>query len=179
MARIEQSAPHIPNISDILLRMPPVLIRSNFYGDPQVIEDAINTYRKNEEEKAKKEGYAEAFTKIAKTIKKKIDNYISSLTEIADIVSSVTKEAFKDEELKITAIRTNFYFDTGRINILFIIDGDIEREVRFCSILNEVEKFILEEENLIAELFYINRRGKELDEESIKRDYPFVRKINS
>lgn len=65
--------------------------------------------------------------------------------------------------------------DTVRINscgMLYIIDTDIEGEVQVSSVLSEMEKTILETKNLVMELFYINRRGKELDEDSIKRDYP-------
>lgn len=179
MAKVEQFTHSMSDISNIFLHSLPPTIGLGLFENHQIIKEVSSNYIKNEVEKAKKEGYKEALVKIARELKKKIDEYILFLTKIANIVSNITKKEFKTQELKITTIRTNFYFDTRQINILFIIDGDIENEIRFSSILNEVEKAILKTENFIAELFYINSRNRKLDKNSIECDYPFFRKIKS
>ena len=128
-------------------------------------------------EKAKREGATEAVKKISVEIIKQMQSYANLITKIVDFVYKVSKDEFKDKEFKIIEGRTNFCFETRRINILFVIDANFENELFFSNMLNDISKMVLEEDNFIAELFYINKKNTDLDVSLINNEYPFVRKI--
>lgn len=178
MEKIKQ--PTFPKVSEDFSRFPPLPVREGLFGDPEVVKKIISEYtRRYELKRAQEKGYKKALIDIQREVRKQVDGYISLLTKISDFVYEITEEPFKEFDFKVTGIRTNFYFETQRINILFVIDTDFEAERFFSDLLDEVEKTILDKENFVAELFYINGRSKKLDETSIEHDYPIFRKIKS
>lgn len=150
----------------------------NLFTGPQGIDILISEVIKQKEEEAKKEGRLEAFREISSEVIKQIESYVMLLTRIVDFITEMINVEFKGKDIKIIQARTNFDFNTFKINILFIIDANPGGELAFLGLSNGAERAILESDNFIAELFYINKRGSELDESTIECDYPFIRKSN-
>ncbi len=145
------------------------------------VKHLIDEYVKEKINRAREEGYEQAQADFKKEIKEiintartEIDNYISLVTRIADYTYERSKEISK-ESFQLLQTRTNFYFGTRRIKILFIINTDFEKEISFSNLLIEVEKDVFEKENFLCELLYINKKGIELNEPSIDCDFPLTR----
>ena len=149
--------------------------RLKLFEGPQEIETLISKHIKDREQKAKREGYQAALEEIGAEARKQIDQYIFLVNKIAGIVRDVVTKKFPENELKILESRTNFHFDSFHIDILFMIETSLEKEFEFTQILNAIKSFVLQEDQFVAELFYLNIRGKELDQCSIDNDYPFLR----
>ncbi|PIY82939.1 MAG: hypothetical protein COX96_04540 [Candidatus Omnitrophica bacterium CG_4_10_14_0_2_um_filter_44_9] len=147
------------------------------YQNQEDLLALVLDFIKAKEEKAKKEGILEVVEKITSEIKKQMQTYVDLVTKIVDFIYATAKEEFKDKDLKILVSRTNFCFETKGINILFIIDASFENELTFSTMLHEVSQMVLEQDNFISELFYLNKRNIELDEDLIMNEYPFQRKI--
>ena len=179
MAKVDFSTHTNVDIPSTFLNFPPLPVRLDLFESSEIIKDAISKFIERESERIKKEGYKEALAEIIGGVRKQVDNYISLITKIADFVDDVTNKKFKKLDFKLTEVRTNFYFETQRINILFVIDADFKDEIPFSNFLNELEQTILKAENFIAELFYVNRRNTKLDKTSIECDYPCLKKLKS
>ena len=149
--------------------------RLKLFEGPQEIEALISKHIKDREKKARREGYQAALKEMSAEVLKQIDQYIFLVTKIVDIVQEVATKRFQENELKILESRANFHLDSFNINVLFIIKAPLEREFEFTQLLNSIKSFVLQEEQFVAELFYINAKNKELDQISINNDYPFVR----
>ena len=124
-------------------------------------------------------GYNLALKNIEANITKQLDNYILLNTKIADFIAEEIKVKFKLEEFKLIETRANFYkFSGGLVNIVFVIETEIENQLWLASLLSGIEKKIFEEDKMICELMFINKKGKEVDTELLCCNYPFFRKIN-
>lgn len=149
--------------------------RLKLFEGPQEIETLIANHIKEREEKAKREGYQAAMEEMRTEARRQIDQYIFLVTKIVDIVRDVARKKFNENELKILEARTNFHLDSFHINTLFVIKASLEKEFEFTQILNSIKSFVLQEDQFVAELFYVNTKDNELDHCSIDNDYPFVR----
>ena len=89
-------------------------------------------------------------------------------------MTTIEKE-FAGQDLKINEARTNFSFETLAINVLFIIDADIDSELRFSQFLTQSKKSIYESDKYFSDIFYINKRDAKIDVDAINHDYPFTR----
>jgi hypothetical protein len=132
------------------------------------------TQQIDELQRAKKEGYDKALLELRAKVKERINQYLFFLTQVTDAVYTKADEKFKECDFKISKIRTNFYFDTQRINLLFIIDADYKYEKDFHKSLLEIEQFVLKTKNSVVELLYLNNRSKTLDTISISCDFPII-----
>ena len=139
-------------------------------------KEFVEAYIKYVESKAKEEGKQELLRKISSGIGKQIDEYINLVTKIADVVCEGTNKEFGDGNLNIVDVRTDFHFNTRKIEILFVIDADDKSEISFCELLNIVRQLVLKEQNFVAKLLYINKRGAKLDSQLIRSDYPLERR---
>jgi hypothetical protein len=156
----------------------PFVARLNLFKGPdirQLISEYVE-YRVQEARKeAFKEGFEEAIGKIKETISKEIEDYMALITKIVDLVYEIVKKEFKD--LKIIEERTNFYFGSKWIKILFIIETESsESEIDFSNFLNEVEKVVFDKLKYACELLFLNKKNVEIDQDSLNNDYPFIRK---
>lgn len=149
--------------------------RLKLFEGPQEIEALIAKHIRDKEEKAKKEGYQAAIEEMRAEARKRIDQYIFLVTKIVDIVREVATKKFGGNELRILESRTNFHLDSFQVNVLFVVETSLEKEFEFTQILNSIKNFVLQEDQFVAELFYVNTKDKELDHCSIDNDYPFVR----
>lgn len=156
----------------------PFVARLDLFKGPdirQLISEYVEYKVQEAKKEAFKEGYKEAIEKIKEAINKEIEDYMALVTKIVDLVYEITKKEFKN--LKIIEERTNFYFGSKWIKVLFIIEATSpEDEIDFSNFLNEVEKIVFDKLNYVCELLFINKKNVEIDRESLNNDYPFVRK---
>lgn len=108
-----------------------------------------------------------------------VGDYLSSILRIGESICNMVSKEFTDRELKVVQVRTNFDFHTWVVKILFLIDADPRKELRFSQLLNQIEKVILLKERFMPELIFVNRRNTEIDCSSLRRDFPFAGKIRS
>lgn len=127
---------------------------------------------REEIERAKRIGYKEAIEKLKKDIQKNLERYITQVAKTTYIVEKAVSKFLPG--LKIIQCRANFYFSSTAINLFFVIDAAIEDEITFSNILNGIEQAMLKEDNFIVETYFINKRGKEIDYDSLKNEYPFL-----
>jgi len=154
-------------------------LESCIYEDQQVIKKQIDTFIKAQDlKRAEEKGYKKAHKEIEENIKKIVDGYLILVTKIADFINDIAKKEFEGFDIKIIETRTNFYFLTQRISLLFIVDGSFNSEKEFSTLLNQAEQEFLEKGNILTELLYLNCRKENLDHETIEHDYPFKRKID-
>ncbi|RKY43983.1 MAG: hypothetical protein DRP81_06225 [Candidatus Omnitrophota bacterium] len=168
---------NIFQISEDFLSYPFVARLELFKGPDirQLISKYVEYRIQEAKEEAFKEGYKEAIEKIKETINKEIEDYMALVTKIVDLVYETAKKEFKD--LKIIEERTNFYFSSKWIKILFIIETESsESEIDFSNFLNEVEKVVFDKLKYACELFFLNKKNVEIDQDSLNNDYPFIRK---
>ena len=76
--------------------------------------------------------------------------------------------------MTIIEFRVHLDFHAQPINLFFLLETNAEGERDFANIVNGIEQIVLGEENLSAEIFYLNRAGKKLDSASIQSDYPYI-----
>ena len=167
---------NIFQISEDFLTYPYVARLELFKGPDirQLISKYVEYRIQEARKEAFKEGYKEAIEKIKEAINKEIEDYMALVTKIVDLVYEIAKKEFKD--LKIIEERTNFYFGSKWIKVLFIIEASCEDEIDFSNFLNEVEKIVFDKLNYACELLFLNKKNVEIDQESLNNDYPFVRK---
>jgi len=153
----------------------------DLFAGEKDLKELIDAYLQEKILQAKKEGYQKAQQDFKEEIKKiinlarsEIDSYINLVTRIADYAYEKTGEIFK-EALKIVETRTNFYFGTQRIRILFVVEGDYTKEIELANFLQGIEKEVFEKENFFCELLYINKKGADLNSPSVDSDFPLVR----
>jgi hypothetical protein len=151
--------------------------RLSLYEGPQNIETLISDFIKQREEQAKKEGIRETIEKIMSLARKQIDDYVLLITKIVDIVYEEVKRQPSEFNFNTIKVQTNFYFDTHKISILFIIDTNPENELKFANLLHEIEKIVFQKDHFVAELLYVNQNDSNIDYESITQDYPYHRKF--
>lgn len=143
-------------------------------------EDSVKTiveqFVKQKLNEARKEGEKRVLQNIAREVKKWTDDYLILINKIVEILSETAKENLAKGDFKIIEARTNFHFDTRAINILFIIDAGLKDEIEFCGLISETKKSVFQEDNFLAEIFYINKRNAEIDLDSVYSDLPYYRK---
>jgi len=147
------------------------------FSGPQGIDNLISDYIKQREEAARQEGVKEVIEKLVSRIRAQTENYMLLITRIVDFIYELIGKDFKEKDIKIIEARTNFYLETQWINVLFVIDADSENELAFSQMLSDIQRFILEKEHHIAEIFYVNTRDATIDKDSVYADYPYIRKI--
>lgn len=149
------------------------------FTEKEQIKELIEAYYHSRITQAKEEGYLKAQKDIEEEIlnlaRSEIDNYISLVTRIADFVNKRVNDYFK-KTINIIQTRTNFYFGTRRIKIMFIIQCDNDKEIEFADLLQGVEKEVFEKDNFFCELLFINTKEVKPDSASINNDFPLIRK---
>jgi len=151
--------------------------------DPKaIVSDFIEQESAVREELAKGDGgmrSMELSQGIQLEVMEYIGDYLSSTVRIGESICNMVTREFTYEELRVVQVRTNFDFRTWFIRILFIIDADPRKELRFSQLLNQTEKVILLKERFMPELIFINRRSTKIDSNSLRHDFPFAGKIRS
>jgi hypothetical protein len=152
---------------------------TDMFDDKEKIRALVTQFIEHKVEEAKRQGAQEAILKLRTEVERQIDNYVLVITKIVDMINHVAREEFKASDpklgLKVVESRTNFDLYNMAIKLLFIIDADLEAELEFSDLLSRTEKFVLEKEGFLSDIFYINKRNSTLDYDSISQDYPFVR----
>ena len=156
----------------------PFVARLNLFRGPdiyQLISEYVECRIQEAKKEAFREGFEEAIERIKEAINKEIEDYMALVTKIVDFIYEIVKKEFKD--LKIIEERTNFYFGSKWIKILFIIETESsELEIGLSNFLNEVEKVVFNKLNYVCELLFLNKKNVEIDQESLNNDYPFIRR---
>lgn len=125
-----------------------------------------------------KKGAEDTIKTLDNAIADYIDNFILVNTKIVDFVKSVIEKEKKDS-IKLIEARANFhYLTSGLINSLFIVETDIENELWLAQLLSSLSKKVLEEYKYVAEIRFINKKGKELENSFIDSEFPAIRSFN-
>ncbi|MDD5226062.1 MAG: hypothetical protein PHV97_02625, partial [Candidatus Omnitrophica bacterium] len=69
--------------------------------------------------------------------------------------------------------RAKLSFGSDWLNLCFVIDSSLEEEKKFSGMLDSFEKAILEQKNMVLEMFFANDRDGKVDYTTLKNDYPF------
>jgi hypothetical protein len=142
------------------------------------IPGLIETAKRQSFVEGVKKGTEETIKTLDNAIADYIDNFILVNTKIVDFVKSIIEKEKKDS-IKLIEARANFhYLTSGLINTLFIIETDIENELWFVQLLSSLSKKVLEEYKYIAEIRFINKKGKELEEGFINSEFPAQRSFH-
>jgi|GEM_PF-3201008 len=145
----------------------------SFFDGPQTFDALLREAL----ERARQQGIKEAIDKISAGITERLKKHISEVIRAVSLLDTVAKKVLPN--LQIKDYRSKLSFDSGWINIFFVISSSLEDEIAFSNVLNGVEQIILKEDNFIIETFFINERDKEIDYSAIKNDYPFtIKPIN-
>jgi hypothetical protein len=152
----------------------------SLFDDVPRLKEEIARFIDLKVQEAKKQATREVLVQLKKQASKEIDGYMRLVTKIVDITIKIANEHKKNNDkfdLKILEARTNFDFLHKEIKLLFIVDSDIDSETNFSEILNIMESTVLEKENYLSDILYINSRGSELDTGSIDKDFPSIWKM--
>lgn len=142
------------------------------FEGPQTFEDLLTETIKNKIEKARQEGFDEAIKKVMQTTEKLLQDYILLITKIGKTVTDISSQQFK--EIGVKQFRAKIAFDSRWINLCFVINASLEDEFKFSNLLNEFERAVLNQNNQIAEIFYVNEKDRTIDYASLKTDYPYA-----
>lgn len=169
----------IPNIAEDFSSFIPYTLQNAFSSPVILLENYIELFRQKEIEKAievkraREKGYEDAIGRILENITKEINDYMELITRITDFVYEKVTKDFKD--IKIIEARTNLYFGTKFIRVLFIVETEYERELELIKLFNEIKSIVLNKKNVISEIFVLNKKDTEIDNFSLEADYPFIR----
>ena len=106
-----------------------------------------------------------------------ISDYLALIIRIGEAVSSEVHKEFTNEQVRIAQVRASFDFRSWLVKVMFVIDADIEEELRFSQMLHQLENIVLHSNSFAAELDYVNKRKGPLDCDSLRRRYPFVARV--
>ena len=150
----------------------------SLFQGPEEMRDLIARYIELKEQVAHREGFKAALNEIKSSANRDVNNYVGLVTKVIYTVQKAVASVFSDEPVKIVEARTNFDFASLFINILFIVDVPFEKEIELQKILNDVRRIVLEQENHIAEIFFVNTRTNP-NLEFIRSDYPYMKNENA
>lgn len=145
-------------------------------GNVSSLESLVREFIKKREEEAKKQGIKETIETIEKEVRSQIEGYILLLTKIVDFVKDSVNKVGLASKVEIVSSRTNFFFDTKWISILFVIKSEIQTEIDFSNLLTQVQNIIFQKEGFLSELLYVNSQKTKIDEMALSADYPYFRK---
>ncbi len=124
-------------------------------------------------------GQEEAIGTVDEFVTAQIEKFILLNTKITDFVKKVV-ERHKTDKIKLVEARVNFnHLTSGIVSILFIIESDIEQELWFAQLLSRLGKIVLEQDKHIAELRFINQKGKKINKGLINSEFPRKRLFSS
>jgi hypothetical protein len=122
-------------------------------------------------------GQTEFEQNVSEKIVQPIRNYLSLIIRIGEAMSDEIHKEFSSEQVRIAQVRADFDFRSWLVKIMFVIDAEIEEELRVSQMLNQLESIVLHSGSFAAELDYVNKRNESLDCDSLRRRYPFVAKV--
>jgi hypothetical protein len=167
-------------------------VESLFDGPKKLEEIYFDYITEIEREKAYRQGFADGHAKgqseaeenLNSEVRKRIEEYIAKVFQISNYIIRIAIETLNSDgnsNLKIIEPRARFSFDKNKIQLLFLIEASIEKEIDFIKFCGNIEKLILElEHDYLANISCINISGpKEIDYSLIKTDYPFCIKRSS
>ncbi len=124
-----------------------------------------------------RKGVDSTYKQLDTAIRKEIDGYVLLNTRIAAFLKKEIEGKYSPDVFKLTEVRANFFkITSGLISMVFLIETDIEHELWFSSLLAGLERKIFEEEKMLAELMFINIKGKEMDKDLLECNYPYLPK---
>ncbi len=140
--------------------------------------DAEITRREEEARSLGELGPGETNDRVRNELVAAVSAYLSLIIRISEYACDAAARDFREDEAKVVLVRADLDLHTWLVKVLFIIDASTNLEMSFYQLLNQIEMDTLREEPFVAELRYINRRGTEIDFESIRREYPFVGSVS-
>ncbi len=149
----------------------------NLFNNVKSIREAMAHHLEYVLREAKRQGESEALERLKERAKKEAHEYILIVTKIVEVAYEVVRTQMAEEkiDIKIVEARTSFDFITKEIKILFVIDADEKGEKEFSEFVIASELFVLNRENYLADILYLNSRDSTLDQQAIGYDFPFVR----
>jgi hypothetical protein len=106
-----------------------------------------------------------------------ISSYLSLIIKIGEALSDEIRKEYSSEQVRIAQVRASFDFRSWLVRVMFVIDAEVDVELRVSQLLSHLETIVLHSDSFAAELDYVNKRNGTLDFDSLRRRYPFVAKV--
>ncbi|MEW6534993.1 MAG: hypothetical protein AB1454_05160 [Candidatus Auribacterota bacterium] len=121
-------------------------------------------------------GKKDAFNQIQEEAKEKVKTYIKTIVSLAKSINDKSLKCLQ-EDFNIIEVRAKLCPRTQWIDLNFIIDSSFDNELKFTKVLTEIKQEFLRQNNLMAEILFINQKDSGIDYSSLKNDYPFIIKL--
>jgi hypothetical protein len=106
-----------------------------------------------------------------------ICDYLLLILKIGQAMCDEVGREFLNDEVRVAQVRTSFDFRHWFVRVLFVIDADPDKELRFSQMANDLERMVLLSDSFAAEVDYVNKRYQDLDYDLVRDRYPFVAKV--
>lgn len=138
------------------------------FSGPSTLQQLLQ----EERQKGTEEGKRITVRKYQEQKEKELVRYIANVVEIGRAVRDTSNHFLQDFQIK--AFRARLDPASRSLNLFFLIDSKLENENFFAAIVSEIERKILGKNNKIVDILYLNSRNKDVDNDAIISDYPFL-----